>query len=102
MAERVDVEKSMEDPEKEITCAICHEHYTEPKVLPYCHYYCKQCVHRLTRKAGIDKPFSVADPGGFVETPFGPLFQQRSALCLLSMVRCKQTNSSSLSSIISI
>ena len=59
MAERVDVvEKSVEDLEKEITCAICHDHYTEPKVLPCLHYYCKQCVHRLTLRTGLDKPFS--------------------------------------------
>ena len=38
MAECVDiVEKSVEDLEKEITCAICHDHYTEPKVLPCPH-----------------------------------------------------------------
>ena len=59
MAERVDVvEKSVEDLEKEITCAICHDHYTEPKVLPCLHYYCKQCIHRLTLRTGLDKPFS--------------------------------------------
>ena len=59
MAEHVDVvEKSVEDLEKEITCAICHDHYTEPKVLPCLHYYCKQCIHRLTLRTGLDKPFS--------------------------------------------
>ena len=52
------VEKSVEDLEKEITCAICHDHYTEPKVLSCLHYYCKQCVHRLTLRTGLDKPFS--------------------------------------------
>ena len=48
----------MEDIEKEITCAICHDNYTEPKVLPCLHYYCKQCIHRLTLKTGLNKPFS--------------------------------------------
>ena len=43
---------------KEITCAICHDHYTEPKVLPCCHYYCKQCLHQLTLREGLGKPFS--------------------------------------------
>ena len=53
-----DVEKKgVQDLEKEITCAICHEHYTEPKVLPCCHYYCKQCIHHLTLRSGMDKPF---------------------------------------------
>ena len=49
------VKKGVEDLEKEITCAICHDHYTEPKVLPCCHYYCKQCLHQLTLSLG--KPF---------------------------------------------
>ncbi len=61
MTEKVDskvVEKGVEELEKEITCAICHEHYDEPKVLPCCHYFCKQCIHRLTLRTGTDKPFS--------------------------------------------
>ena len=52
------VEKGVKDLEEEITCAICHDHYTEPKVLPCCHYYCKQCLHQLTLRKGADKPFS--------------------------------------------
>ena len=69
MAERVDIaEKSVEDLEKEITCAICHDHYTEPKVLPCLHYYCKQCIHRLTLRTGLDKPFSCPEcPQGNVD-----------------------------------
>ena len=59
MAEGKDtLEKSVEDLEKEITCAICHDHYTDPKVLPCCHYYCKQCIHSLTLRTGVDRPFS--------------------------------------------
>ncbi len=45
------------DLEKEITCIICHEHYTDPKVLPCFHYYCKQCISKLAQKAGSAKPF---------------------------------------------
>ena len=52
------VEKGVKDLEEEITCAICHDYYTEPKVLPCCHYYCKQCLHQLTLRKGADKPFS--------------------------------------------
>ena len=51
-------EKSVKNLEEEITCAICHEHYTDPKVLPCCHYYCKQCIdHLLALRTSIDKPF---------------------------------------------
>ena len=58
MAENKDVvKKVVQDLEKEIICAICHEHYTEPKVLPCCHYYCKQCIHHIAMRTGIDKPF---------------------------------------------
>ena len=52
------VEKTVEELEKEITCAICHGHYNEPKVLPCCHYYCKECIYSLVLKTGPDKPFS--------------------------------------------
>ena len=59
MAEHVDVvEKSVEDLEKEITCPVCQDHYTDPKVLPCLHYYCKQCICRLALRTGLDKPFS--------------------------------------------
>ena len=51
------VEKSLEDLEEEITCCICHDRYREPKVLPCCHYYCKQCILRLSLRT-LDKSFS--------------------------------------------
>ena len=49
---------SLEELEGEITCVICHEHYTEPKILPCLHYYCKQCINSLAKRKGIDQPFS--------------------------------------------
>ena len=51
-------EKSLEELEREITCGICQEHYTDQKILPCLHYYCKQCVLRLALRTGIGKPFS--------------------------------------------
>ena len=56
MAEGKD--SGVKDLEEEITCGICHEYYQEPKVLSCCHYYCKQCIHRLALRTGLDKPFS--------------------------------------------
>ena len=53
-----EVQKSLKELEKEITCSICQEHYTQPKVLPCLHYYCKQCNLKLTLRTGKDKPFS--------------------------------------------
>ena len=59
MAEGIVVEgKTMEELEREITCGICQEHYTEPKTLPCLHYYCKKCVLRLALRTGTGKPFS--------------------------------------------
>ena len=54
-------EKSLEELEREITCGICQEHYTDPKILPCLHYYCKQCVLRLALRTGTGKPFSCPD-----------------------------------------
>ena len=59
MAEGIVVEgKTVEELEREITCSICQEHYTEPKALPCLHYYCKKCVLRLALRTGTGKPFS--------------------------------------------
>ena len=59
MAEDIVVKgKTVEELEREITCGICQEHYTEPKVLPCLHYYCKKCVLRLALRTGTGKPFS--------------------------------------------
>ena len=59
MAEGIIVDgKTVKELEREITCGICQEHYTEPKVLPCLHYYCKKCVLRLALRTGTGKPFS--------------------------------------------
>ena len=52
-----EAEKSLKELEKEITCSICQEHCTQPKVLPCLHYYCKQCILKLSLIIGKDKPF---------------------------------------------
>ena len=58
MAEFVSVEeKSLEELESEITCPICQEHYTEPKILPCLHYYCKKCILKLALRTQSGKSF---------------------------------------------
>ena len=58
MAESVPVEeKNLEELESEITCPICQEHYTEPKILPCLHYYCKKCILKLTLTTQSGKSF---------------------------------------------
>ena len=83
MAEGCDT-SGVEELEKEITCAICHEHYTDPKVLSCCHYYCKACIHRLALRTGLDKPFSCPEcrkdttlPQGSVDNLQGAFFVNR-------------------------
>ena len=56
MAEPV-LENSLDDLESEITCPICQEHYTEPKVLPCLHYYCKKCILKLALRTQSGKSF---------------------------------------------
>ena len=51
------VEKSLVSLEKEITSAVCHDHYQQPKVLPCLHFYCKECILQLALRAGTDQPF---------------------------------------------
>ena len=58
MAESVPVEeKSLEEMESDITCPICQEHYTEPKILPCLHYYCKKCILKLALGTQSGKSF---------------------------------------------
>lgn len=44
--------------EYEITCPVCHEYYTDPKILPCCHYYCKRCIQALVKVTGPGRPIS--------------------------------------------
>ncbi len=59
MAEGIRHEKRiLEDLERDITCAVCQERYTEPKLLPCLHYYCKKCILQLAHRTVSQKPFS--------------------------------------------
>ena len=49
-----EVKQGVED---EITCPVCQDHFLEPKILPCCHYYCKQCIQKLAMRAGANQPF---------------------------------------------
>ncbi len=52
-----EIEQTLQDMEMEITCPICHEHYTDPKMLPCFHYYCKKCIHGMAYRTGSNRPF---------------------------------------------
>ena len=73
------VKMSLEDLEKEVTCAVCQEHYTDPKILPCLHYYCKQCIHRLALRTGKNKPFSCPECRKDTTLPEGGVEELKSA-----------------------
>ena len=52
MAEAPDLsDKRLEELEEEITCAVCHGHYQEAKLLPCMHYYCRACIEKLAERS---------------------------------------------------
>ena len=73
------VKMSLEDLEKEVTCAVCQEHYTDPKILPCLHYYCKQCILRLDLRTGKNKPFSCPECRKDTTLPEGGVEELKSA-----------------------
>ena len=80
MAVNLDVaEKTLEDLEKEVTCAVCQEHYTDPKIFPCLHYYCKQCILKLALRARQDKPFSCPECRKDIILPEGGVEELKSA-----------------------
>ena len=80
MAEEIVSEgKALKEMEKEITCAVCQEHYTEPKVLPCLHYYCKQCILRLALRVESNKPFSCPECYEEITLPEGGVDELKTA-----------------------
>ena len=73
------VKMSLEDLEKEVTCAVCQEHYTDPKILPCLHYYCKKCILRLALRTGKNKPFSCPECRKDTTLPEGGVEELKSA-----------------------
>ena len=73
------VKMSLEDLEKEVTCAVCQEHYTDPKILPCLHYYCKQCILRLALRTGKNKPISCLECRNDTTLPEGGVEELKSA-----------------------
>ena len=80
MAKGQGMEKiNLQKLEQEVTCAICQEHYTEPKVLPCLHYYCKKCILKLALRTGKDKPFSCPECRSETTLPDGGVDELKSA-----------------------
>ena len=71
--------KSLNQLEKEITCAVCQEHYTEPKILPCLHYYCKKCILKLALRTGSKQPMSCPECREETTLPEGGVDQLKTA-----------------------
>ena len=71
--------RSLDQIEKEITCAVCQEHYTEPKILPCLHYYCKKCILKLALRTGSKRPFSCPECREETTLPEGGVDQLKTA-----------------------
>ena len=65
-----------------ITCAICQEHYTEPKLLPCSHYFCKDCILKLVLRVPTSKPFSCPECREEVLLPKGGINKLQTAFFL--------------------
>ena len=74
--------KSLAELDREITCAICKEHYTEPKLLPCSHYFCKDCILKLVLRVPTGKPFSCPECREEVLLPKGGIDKLQTAFFL--------------------
>ncbi len=89
MAEGITHEgKTFVEMEKEITCAVCQEHYTQPKVLPCLHYYCKECVLKLAIRRTPSKSFSCPECRKDTILPQGGVEELKTAF----FVNCYKSN----------
>ena len=73
------------DLEEEITCAVCHDHYDDPRVLSCLHYYCKQCIHSLALRRGLYKPFPCPECRKETSLPQGSVDELQAAFFINRM-----------------
>ena len=79
MAEAPDLrDKSLEELEEEITCAVCHGHYQEAKLLPCMHYCCRACIEKLAERSR-GRPFPCPECRKDTTLPSGGAEQLQSA-----------------------
>ena len=71
-------DQNLEELEREITCAVCHRHYREAKLLPCNHYYCRACVETLA-KGSRRRPFPCPECRKDTILPSGGVEQLQSA-----------------------
>lgn len=80
MAEGIVIEeKTMEQLEREVTCAVCQEYYTDPRVLPCLHYYCKNCIKRIALRTDSGRTLSCPECRYEVTIPKGGVDEFKTA-----------------------
>ena len=70
--------QNLEELEREITCAVCHKHYQEAKLLPCNHYYCGACIETLAKRS-LGRPFLCPECRKDTNLPPGGVEQLQSA-----------------------
>ena len=74
--------RSLAELDREITCAICQEHYTEPKLLTCSHYFCKDCILKRVLRVPTGKPFSCPECREEILLPKGGIDKLQTAFFL--------------------
>ena len=70
--------QNLEELEREITCAMCHRHYQEAKLLPCNHYYCGACIKTLAKRS-VGRSFPCPECRKDTSLPPGGVEQLHSA-----------------------
>ena len=78
-------DKSLKELEDEITCAVCHGHYQEAKLLPCMHYYCRTCIEKLAERSR-GRPFHCPECRKDTNLPSGGAEQLQSAFFVERMI----------------
>ena len=71
-------DKTLNELEKDITCAVCCGHYQEAKLLPCNHYYCRACIESLAKRSR-GQPFPCPECRRDATLPSGDVEQLQSA-----------------------
>ena len=71
-------DNTLKELEKDITCAVCFDHYQEAKLLPCNHYYCRACIESLAKRSR-GRPFPCPECRRDMTLPAGGVEQLQSA-----------------------
>ena len=71
-------DKALDELEKDITCAVCCDHYQEAKLLPCNHYYCRACIESLAKRSR-GRPFPCPECRSDATLPLGGVEELQSA-----------------------